>query len=249
MRASPYNNPLFADGLANLVKGYIGNPLETAQAELYAAKALNENLTAGYRQNMDVGLEGDLSAMMIRALQAGPDYSRYAPSIATAVNRNNSGTLGALLGGGGGGRRGGSSKSGDFDGLSTSLRTTLRQFAKDNELTPETQGEIMNFMIGGLSDGTFKTEDEAWSSALSNMEFEETVTNKPGTMLTRLFGLDDGVPDEVVRGPVTGIRAPEGVAPDSVDILNKAREAIAAGADPAAVKQRLVDMGIDPGQL
>lgn len=103
MRASPYNNPLFAEGLANLVKGYLGNPYETARSELLAAQARNENLTADYRQAMDVGLEGDLSSMMIRALQAGSQYSGNAPRISSAVLQNNAGTLGATGGGGGGG--------------------------------------------------------------------------------------------------------------------------------------------------
>lgn len=109
MRASPYNNPLFAEGLAGLVKSFIGNPVQTAQAELMAAQAKNENMTADYRQMMDVGLQGDLSAMMIRALQAGPEYSGNAPKISAAVNQNNAGILGMPAGGSRGGGGGGSS--------------------------------------------------------------------------------------------------------------------------------------------
>lgn len=106
MRASPYNNPLFAEGLAGLIEGFIGNPVSTAQAELMAAQALNENLTAQYRQGMDVGLSSqgsNLSDMMVRALQAGNQYSGNAPKISAAINQNNRGILGMPTRGGGGG--------------------------------------------------------------------------------------------------------------------------------------------------
>jgi len=82
MATSPYNNPMFGQSLAGLIDSFVGNPQQAAQAELMAAQALNENLTAQYRQAIgDTGLSGDLSSMMIRSLQAGPDYARVAPTI------------------------------------------------------------------------------------------------------------------------------------------------------------------------
>lgn len=113
MRASAYNNPLFASGLAGLVEGFVGNPQTEARSQLLAAQALNENLTAQYRQAMDVGLEAashPLSQMMIRALQAGSQYSGNAPKISAAVNQQEAGILGLPRAGGsgGGGSAGGS---------------------------------------------------------------------------------------------------------------------------------------------
>lgn len=113
MQAQPYNNPLLAQGLGKLVSSFIGTPEGAGRAELLAAQALNENLTAQYRQAMDVGLQDantNLGRMMIRALQAGNQYSGNAPKISAAIRGDNAGTLGATgrvgrpsSGGGGGG--------------------------------------------------------------------------------------------------------------------------------------------------
>ena len=86
MQTSVYNNPAFAQGLAGLVQGFIGNPSRTAQAEESASRALLNNQTAQYREAIgDTGLNGDLASMMIRALQAGPEYSGNAPKIGNAA--------------------------------------------------------------------------------------------------------------------------------------------------------------------
>lgn len=88
MQASLYNNPMFASGLGQLVQSFIGNPEAEAKSQLAASEALLNNQTAQYREAIgDTGLSGDLAAMMIRALQAGPDYSRYAPGIGDATIR------------------------------------------------------------------------------------------------------------------------------------------------------------------
>jgi hypothetical protein len=86
MQASAFNNPLFAQGLAGLVQGFIGDPSATAAAEEAASRALLNNQTAQFRDAIgDTGLSGDLSAMMIRALQAGPEYAGHAPTIGRAA--------------------------------------------------------------------------------------------------------------------------------------------------------------------
>lgn len=86
MQGSLYSNPMFAQSLASLVGQFIGNPVEAAQRELYASEALLNNQTAQYRDAIgETGLSGDLASMMIRALQAGPDYSDNAPMIGQAA--------------------------------------------------------------------------------------------------------------------------------------------------------------------
>lgn len=252
MRASVFNNPLFGEGLANLVGNFIGSPKGVAEAELLAAQARNENLTADYREGMDVGLEGDLASMMVRALQAGSDYSRYAPTISGAIRADQRGILGTGkggMGGGSGGRSGGSKKKGDPASLSTSLRTTLRQQFDEN---PDVYGAAIEEIAGGLADGSFATEDEGLAWVLQNLQREETVTNPAGTAVTRFLGITpaDAPPDEVKVGDVTGIKPrPGSEDAQAIEILNDAREAIAQGADPAAVKERLAGLGIDPARL
>lgn len=77
-----YNNPAFAQGLAGLVGSFIGNPDAEAKSLLAASEAKLNNQTAQFRDAIgETGMSGDLAGMMIRALQAGPDYSRYAPGI------------------------------------------------------------------------------------------------------------------------------------------------------------------------
>lgn len=86
MQSSPYNNPMFAQGLAGLVQSFIGDPSATAANEEAASRALLNNQTAQFRDAMgQSGLEGDMAAMMIRALQAGPQYSGNAPTIGNAA--------------------------------------------------------------------------------------------------------------------------------------------------------------------
>ncbi len=86
MQGSLYANPMFAQSLAGLVGAFIGDPNAAAQRELYASEALLNNQTAQYRDAIgETGLQGDLASMMIRALQAGPDYSDNAPMIGQAA--------------------------------------------------------------------------------------------------------------------------------------------------------------------
>lgn len=87
MAGTLYANPLFASGMASVLDSFLGgNPREAAAAELYAAQAANENDTRMYRQQIgEMGDEQDLAGMMVRALQAGDDFSRNAPKIASSI--------------------------------------------------------------------------------------------------------------------------------------------------------------------
>jgi hypothetical protein len=101
MQGSLYNNPLFAQSLGTLVESFIGNPASEAQTQLMSSEALLNNQTAQYRDAIgETGLQGDLASMMIRALQAGPDYSRYAPGIGEAAlgfQAQGAGSLGSAV--------------------------------------------------------------------------------------------------------------------------------------------------------
>jgi len=82
MQQSLYNNPMFAQGISDIIGSFIGDPSQEAANQLNASQARLNNQTADYRHYIgEAGLSGDLSEMMIRALQAGPDYARIAPTI------------------------------------------------------------------------------------------------------------------------------------------------------------------------
>lgn len=90
---------------------------------------------------------------------------------------------------------------------------------------------------------------EAVNSVIGRIEIEEEVKNPSGTWLSRALGMNTS-PD--ITGPVDGARyrlAPPSTPDDAGEILRQAREAVAQGANPQAVRQRLLDMGIDPGPL
>lgn len=101
--------------------------------------------------------------------------------------------------------------------------------------------------------GQGATFGAALAEVMAQLQREEIVTNKPGTVLSRTLGMDDGIPDETKAGKITGLKgasavepAAPGTTPEVQAVIDKARAAIAAGADPAAVRKRLVDYGITP---
>ena len=101
MRHSQYNNPLFAQGLSGLISQFIGDPGQTAQNELFAAKARNENMTAQFRDAMGVGITpgmSPLAEMLVQSLRAGNQYSNNAVGVVKGINLQERGRLG---GGGG----------------------------------------------------------------------------------------------------------------------------------------------------
>jgi len=86
MEQTLFNNPLFAQGLGGLVEAMIGDPSQEAQNQLAASQARNNFQTADYRHAIgETGMSGDLAGMMIRSLQAGPDYAAAAPGAANAA--------------------------------------------------------------------------------------------------------------------------------------------------------------------
>lgn len=94
--------------------------------------------------------------------------------------------------------------------LSTSARTTLRNLLGDSPVF----GEALDLALNGIKSGDFANEDEALAYIFQSLEREPEVTNPPGTGLSRLFGIDDGVPDATKpdpEGAITGIRPLQGI--------------------------------------
>lgn len=232
MQAARYNNPMFAGGLSKMVESFIGNPAATAKNELVASEALLNNQTAQYREAIgETGMSGDLASMMVRALQAGPDYAKVAPSIGdNAIKFGAMGfgsdeltpesgiaklVLSSMFKSGKGGGSGGSGSGGKFD-LSTltsgdraMIDRRLRASINDVEGAP-TATALWTQMMNGLRSGAFATLEDAEAYVTNPGNWaatdQEVVTNKPGTAMSRLFGLDDGVPDAtemMPTGPMT----------------------------------------------
>jgi hypothetical protein len=88
-------------------------------------------------------------------------------------------------------------------GIPTNMYVTLRDMFADD---PALMGQATGIMIEGVKDGSFANYDEALSYVQQSIEREQNVTNKPGTMLSRFFGMDDGIPDATEDGKITGIR-------------------------------------------
>ena len=286
MQSSPYNNPMFAQGLSGLIQGFIGNPGDTAKNEMLASQALLNNQTAQYRDAIgDTGLSGDLASMMIRALQAGPQYSGNAPKIGDAAIRMGAMGFGSpeltpqgpiaqmmMQAMSGGGRSGGRRSSGGSGGAPVTSDMPATQIGPS--LADLTQGErnrvarmvreagyegaeaaqIMTSILEGYAAGGFPTLDQSAGSILPGVGYEEVVV---GTDPNNSWYN----PRDWFRGPsdITEQRLsiPTQEAPAQVgqgdlevsQVINQAREAIASGKDPRAVRARLVEMGIDPSNL
>lgn len=118
--------------------------------------------------------------------------------------------------------------------------------------------ELFTSVIAGIEDGTFDSPiaAERYATDPANWvpETQEVVTNPPGTMLSRLFGMDDGVPDAVSQQPTgrVNLKAPQKAAADMTpeQVLQQAREAIKVHKkDRGSVINRVIEMGIDPAGL
>lgn len=198
MQSSVYNNPAFAQGLSGLVNSFIGDPVKTAQAEVYASEALLNRQTAQYREAMDVGLDGDIASMMIRALQAGPDYSRYAPSIGQAWYDATSGRM--ARGPVSGARGGRASSGGEKDPTPEELDFRTRQMILDglgDDVDMGTKAGILADVEGLLAQGMSVNEAAAYALDPENLQRGEGTPEVKG-----FFGIGR---QEAQPGPITGL--------------------------------------------
>jgi hypothetical protein len=224
MQTSPYNNPMLAQGLSSLVQSFIGNASAEASAQEAASRALLNNQTAQFRDAIgDTGLSGDLASMMIRALQAGPDYSDNAPDIGTAAVRMGAMGFGSpqltpnaaiaqlMLGGGrrsGGGGGSAAATPAATPTMSASDMTNMLRTAEASGIDPNT---FSGAVTERLASGDFTSAAAAMADALASIG-DIATTTQPEAGITRLFGLL-GQPDPVTT-TTRGIRpyAPRGQA-------------------------------------
>ena len=81
-----YNNPAFASGLGDVLQAMLAPKDAPAAAQYDAQRAGMLADTRNYRLGLgQAGEGGDYANMMIRALQAGRDYSAEAPEITAAI--------------------------------------------------------------------------------------------------------------------------------------------------------------------
>ena len=81
-----YNNPAFASGLGDVLSSMLAPKDASPAAQYDAQRAGMLADTRNYRLGLgQAGEEGDYANMMIRALQAGNDYSNNAPEITSAI--------------------------------------------------------------------------------------------------------------------------------------------------------------------
>ncbi|WP_288927298.1 hypothetical protein [uncultured Maritimibacter sp.] len=228
MQTSSFNNPMFASSVSNLIESMF-DPGKAAQAELYASEALLNNQTAKYREAIgDTGLAGDLASMMIRSLQAGPEYARYAPTLgdkaleygAMGFGRPEltpTGPIAAMLSGaltGGsrsgrtGGSRSGSSAPGtpvDLSSINSTDRNRILRMVEDAGFEGSEAAQVQSEILTRYATGEYGTIDQAAGAILPNVSFERgpvTAPNKlfdgEGTVMTDIFRGKEYGPDEMV---------------------------------------------------
>lgn len=269
MQTSPYNNPMFAQGLSSLVQAFTGNPQAEAQSLEAASRARLNNQTAQFRDAIgDTGMSGDLASMMIRSLQAGPEYSRYAPSIGDATIRMGglgfggpqhtprgdiaNAIVGSMAPSRGRGRPAGSGGGGS---TATAAPRPLTQSAigRAARLVDKSGYEgteaasVLDAIIGAYESGQFSTLDQATAEILPGVKREEVqVGEKAGW-----WGKTTPIMEEQLVLPEfrpAGQEAPTaGTSPTGeVQAMNEARFVLSQGASPKAVFERMVSLGIDP---
>lgn len=238
--AQLYNNPAFASGIGDVLNTVFGSPDASAAALLNAARAGEINDTRNYREGMgQAGDAGDLGAMMIRALQAGNDYSNNAPEISAAIAslpgsgfstqdmanlqvgagvQRASGTF-ARGGGGSGGSGSGGGGSGGNETFSASNRNLLL-----GGLIDEGVGNALAIQIAAdaerLMNEQNMSELDAVYYALSNLQ-RSPVTPDPDNWWWQ---------DDTVGGDITGLSPYNGGQPQA------APAAQAITAPPAAIE-------------
>jgi len=269
---------MFAQGLAGMVEGFVGNPEAEGRNALAASQALLNNQTAQYRDAIgETGLSGDLSSMMIRALQAGPDYSRYADSAASDSLKYGSigfgspdltpeGSIASLIAAhtgspGGRARSPGSTTGSNGATVQTSDLTQgelnrVGRMVRDAGFDGAQSATVQGAVIEAYATGQYGTLDEAAAAVLPGAKVENvTVGTNPNVawdgdkgFMGEFMDMFRG-PSDITEPQVTFKDAAPSASPDEANVLDQARAAIAAGKDPRAVAARLKEMGIDPGRL
>lgn len=237
MRDRIYNNPLFASGLARLVESYMPNPEKEARLQESATRvALNQQRLEMNQREID-----GLGAMVGKAMGGGGRRAA-APSETVAPVTPQAPAIPQA------------------PKLTQSELTRVSRTLSDAGYEGEDGSAVLNAILQAHKGGTFRTLDEAAASVLPNVKYSDPVVEPnelfdgQGSVWSDLFRGEEVIePPKLVLPPMAApVTAPvDAPAPqDGVGmLLEQARQAIASGADRAAVEQRLRDNGVDPAQL
>ncbi len=237
MRHSYYNNPMLSQGLGDLVKQFIGNPGQTAQNELFAAQAKNENMTAQFREAMGVGITPDttpLGEMIVRALQAGNDQSSNVVRGAAAIRDDQFGRLSLRTPRGGGG---GSSRT---NAVTEGEKNRLRMAIKANPNIDPADGQaVLSAILEAHMNGPAGVPlDITAGQMLPQYGYSSVVTEPREGKLSEISGLGSLFTEvlDKFRGPLTEDRL------SGPGILDPNAAAIKPGAlDDPAIKPGALD--------
>jgi hypothetical protein len=234
MRASVFNNPMLGAGLSELVKAYVGDP----EKELRQQNMMLDNEMA--RLKLDQARGEGLGGLVARGMGGG--------------------------GGGGAAVAGGAAPDLPDRKLTESEKTRAARYVRDAGYEGMDAATIQTAILDAfMSDPALTSLDEAASKILPGITRTKDVVDPNEFIGTDRPWSMDGLGD-MFRGPVLGperlvipsitpapvVDQPPAIGQPQVDAASaiaEAQAAIAAGKDPALVRKRLIEMGIDPSGL
>jgi hypothetical protein len=248
MRASVFNNPMLGAGLSELVRAYVGDP----EKELRQQNMMLDNEMAQLKLDQArsmMGLGGMVARSMGGGSGGGGGADLAARARASGLVRPDSGAIPDL----------------PERKLTESEKTRAARYVRDAGYEGTDAAAIQTAILDAfMSDPALASLDEAASKILPGVTRTQDVldpnefigTDRPWSM--------DGLGD-MFRGPVMGperlvipsiapapvVGQPQVSQPqvDAASAIAEAQAAIAAGKDPALVRKRLIEMGIDPSGL
>jgi hypothetical protein len=245
MRASVFNNPMLGAGLSELVRAYVGDP----EKELRQQNMILDNEMAQLK--LDQARSMGLGDMVARSMGGGSGGGGGADLAARASGlvRPDGGAIPDL----------------PERKLTESEKTRTARYVRDAGYEGVDAAAIQAAILDAfMNDPGLASLDEATSKILPGVTRTQDVldpnefigTDRPWSM--------DGLGD-MFRGPVMGperlvipsitpapaVGQPQVSQPqvDAASAIAEAQAAIAAGKDPALVRKRLIEMGIDPSGL
>lgn len=228
MKAQLYNNPLIAQGLAELVNSFIGDPMKEAQSKQMMESARLTGLRADQ-------LEQELAGVVASGIRGTSPTGRGGAGTTAAPDAT--------------------PEMRSLDGLTQTGINRARGWIEDAGYEGQDALTILNSALEDYTTGS-ATLDQIVLDVLNRTGKEEYEV-EPGEKRSFL-GMDWLRPDKdpvmgerVVVAPRTpAVGQPSGQPSGDVQaIIAEAQAAIAAGADPAAVAARLKEMGVDIGGM
>jgi hypothetical protein len=255
MRASVFNNPMLGAGLSELVRAYVGDP----EKELRQQNMMLDNEMAQLKLDQARSMMG-LGGMVARSMGGGSGGGRGADLAARArasgLVRPDSGAIPDL----------------PERKLTESEKTRAARYVRDAGYEGADAAAIQTAILDAfMSDPALASLDEAASKILPGVTRTQDVLDPNEFIGTdRPWWEEDGSLNwgglgDMFRGPVMGperlvipsitpapvVGQPQVSQPqvDAASAIAEAQAVIAAGKDPALVRKRLIEMGIDPSGL